>query len=82
MNQNAIYEQVAIIFKDILEDDTLQLSLSTTPETVEDWNSLAHIQLIVAIEKSFGIKFTAMEAEDLNSIGDIVDTIGKKDYKV
>ncbi|MDI1235311.1 MAG: acyl carrier protein [bacterium] len=78
MERNEILKQVNAIFVDILDNETLVLSDSTTANDVEDWDSLTHIHLVVAIEKGFGIRFTSQEIQSWNNIGELVDCIASK----
>ena len=77
MERSEILKQVQDIFMDILDDDEIVLEDSTTAEDVEGWDSLTHIQLIVAIEKQFKIKFTSKEILSWRNIGEMLDSIVK-----
>ncbi|MHA4875364.1 acyl carrier protein, partial [Enterococcus faecium] len=50
----------------------------TTADDVEEWDSLSHIRLIVAVERAFGIKFANAEIESLENVGDLIGAIDKK----
>lgn len=78
METNEILKKVQDIFCDILDDEDIQLSTETTADDIEDWDSLSHIQLVVAIEKSFGIKFTSKEIMSWDNVGDMIDCIASK----
>ena len=78
MNKEAILEQVNDIFRDVLDDEDIRLDTSTTAAYVDEWDSLTHIQLIVATEKHFGIKFTAAEIQGFRDVGHFCDEIGRK----
>lgn len=78
MKQIEIYENLNIIFKDILDINEINLTNETTAEDVENWDSLSHINLIVAIEKNFNISFTTREAKSFNNVGEMVELIFAK----
>ena len=78
MERNDILARVEEIFRDELELDELELTDETTAEDVEEWDSLSHIQLVVALEKDFGIKFSSREILSWDNVGDLVDCIQKK----
>lgn len=78
MERNDIMARVQEVFRDELELDDLVLNEETTADDVEEWDSLSHIQLVVAIEKAFGIKFTSREILSWDNVGDLVDSIEKK----
>ena len=57
------------VFRRVFDDDELVLTPSTSAATVSGWDSMAHINLVVAIEKRFGIRFTASEIASLSGAG-------------
>jgi acyl carrier protein len=78
MNNDQIITEINRIFIDVLENDSLQLSRETTATDVDDWDSLNHIQLVVAIEKHFKLRFTTAEINRWKNIGEMSDTISEK----
>ena len=78
MERLTIFEKLNEIFIDVLDLDEVELTDATNANDIEEWDSLSHIQLIVAIEKSFGIKFTSREILSWDNVGDLVDCISKK----
>ena len=48
------------------------------PSDVDDWDSLAHFQLVVALQREFGIKFSIMEIQSWTTVGNIVNSINSK----
>jgi acyl carrier protein len=81
MATEQILTQVNDIFKDVLENDDIVLTPATTAADVEEWDSLNHIQLIVAIEKKFSIRFTTAEIYTWKNIGDMCAMIAQKTQK-
>ncbi|MFH0868760.1 MAG: acyl carrier protein [archaeon] len=67
--------QVVDIFKDVLDNETLAIRRETVAADVEEWDSLNHIQLIVATEKHFKIKFNSAEIQKWRNVGDMCDAI-------
>ena len=78
MERAEILEKVNEIFKEVLDNDNIVLNYQVTADDIEEWDSLSHIQLIVAIEKAFKIKFTSREILGWNNIGEMIDTIVSK----
>ena len=68
-----ILDELQPIFQDIFEDDELSITAESNADTVKDWDSLAHITLIVAIEQEFEIKFALGELEAMKNVGDMVE---------
>ena len=63
------------IFRDVLDDEEIVLTDTTTADDVDEWDSLSHIQLIVAVEKAFKVKFTSKEILSWKNIGELVESI-------
>ena len=75
MTREEIFAGVNEVFRDIFDDEEITVGEATTADDIEDWDSLEHINLIVAIEKKFGMKFTMGEATGMKNVGAIVDII-------
>ena len=73
-----ILKQVNEIFIDILDNDEIVLHQETTANDVEDWDSLTHIQLIVAIEKHFKLRFSSTEIREWKNVGEMCIAIKNK----
>jgi acyl carrier protein len=73
-----ILERLQPIFQDVFDDPSLHVERSSNAESVEGWDSLAHINLIASIEKEFGIKFALGELAELKSVGEMIDLIERK----
>jgi acyl carrier protein len=78
MQQADIYQQLSIIFHDLFDDDTIHLVPGLTAADVPEWDSFNHINLIVAIESKFGIKFQTAELESMHTVGHLADLIQSK----
>ena len=78
MERTDIYDKLNDIFVDVLDLDEVTLTDSTTADDIEEWDSLSHVPLVVAIEKAFGIKFTALEIMKWKNVGELVDSIAQK----
>jgi acyl carrier protein len=73
-----ILEQLNDIFIDVLENDDIVLTEETTAADIDEWDSLNHIQLVVAIEKHFKIRFTSKEIQSWKNVGELVNSISQK----
>ena len=78
MEREQIMAEVEELFRDTLDNEEIKLTDATIADDVEEWDSLTHIQLIVAIEKHFKIKFTSMEILSWQNVGQMIDCINKK----
>jgi acyl carrier protein len=78
MNKEQIYGQLTNVFHEIFEDQSIVPTPDMKASDVEEWDSLNHINLIVAIEARFKIKFKTAELESLRDVGHLVEIIDKK----
>ena len=78
MQAEEIYGQLTSMFHDLFDDDTLVLTPTLTAADVPDWDSFNHINLIVAVESYFRIKFQTAELESMQTVGSLVDLIQMK----
>jgi len=70
--------QLEPIFRDILDNSRLNLTRESNASNVAGWDSLAHINLISAIEQQFGIGFTLGELQELKNVGEMMDLMERK----
>lgn len=78
MDKAQLLEELNEIFKDVLDNPDINISESTTASDVEEWDSLNHIQLVVAIEKHFKMRFTSSEIQSWKDVGEMCDAILKR----
>ncbi len=81
MNQSQILDQVADIIRDVLDvhdAKSLKIDAETTADQTEGWDSFNHINIVVAIEQHFAVKFRTAEIEQLRNVGELVGLIAKK----
>lgn len=78
MNELETLNKMNAVIGDILEIPDLRLNRELTARDVDGWDSLAHINIIVAMEKEFSVKFTLPEVKGLKSVGDFVDLVQAK----
>ena len=78
MTTNEIYADLTDIFHEIFDDQQIELRPDTTAADIADWDSFNHINIIVAAETRFGIKFQTSEVESLKNVGDMATTIERK----
>lgn len=75
MSKNEVYAQLNEVFRDVFDDEEIIVNAQTTAADIEDWDSLEHINLVVAVEKKFNIKFSMGEVNKFKNVGEMVDII-------
>jgi len=78
MERKEIFEKLTEIFRDVMDNEEIVLEETTTAEDIEEWDSLAHVQLIEKIEGVFGIKFSAKEMMSWEDVGEFVNSIQER----
>ena len=78
MNRQELLNTLCSIFAETLDEDNIQLNEKTTAEEVEGWDSLSHVQLVVAIERHYKIRFTAKEIQSWKNVGELLDSMVSK----
>ena len=75
MTKQILLVRINEIFRDIFDDEELEIQYSTNSSDIEDWDSLNHINLVVAIESEFNIKFDLEELSNLKNVGAMIELI-------
>ncbi len=66
------------VFRTVFDDPTIAISPGMTANDVEGWDSLSHVNLILAIELRFGIEFSQKELLTFKTVGDLLNSINRK----
>jgi acyl carrier protein len=78
MTEAEIYARLTQVFRDVFDDDAIVLRSDTMADDVAGWDSQAHVNLVVAAEMQFGIRFRTAELESLHNVGEFVQLIAQK----
>lgn len=78
MNTEDILSEIQDIMRDVFDLDDLVVTPNTSAEDVEEWDSLSHVRLIVAIERKFKFKFKNSELDSLKNVSDLVNVVKSK----
>lgn len=71
-------EKLQEVFRDVFDDEEIMIDAETTADDIDAWDSLTHVQLIVAVEKEFAVKFSTVEIMKMKNVGEFIDLINKK----
>ena len=78
MSRDEIYLKLTSVFHEVFDNEDITLSDGMSAEDVDEWDSLSHIRLVVAVEEMFSIRFDASDVVELENVGQFVDLIGSK----
>lgn len=80
MTKDQVFSNLTDIMRDVFDNDDLVATPELTAHSVNEWDSLNHIRLIVTVEKAFGVKFTTSEVSGFRDVGHLADTILLKSH--
>lgn len=78
MDNQTHYATLTAVFHDVFDDDSIVVTPELTADDVDEWDSLRHIRLVAAVEKRFGLSFSAAEIGRLKNVGQLVSLIEAK----
>lgn len=73
-----ILTELTGVFRQVFDDDSLVITRTTTANDIDEWDSLTHMNLVVAVELKFKIKFALGELQALKNVGEMADLVTKK----
>ena len=78
LSKDEIIERLDDVFRDVFDDDTLEVDENTTADDIEDWDSIEHITLIGAVEDEFKMRFKMGEGSGMNDVGEMIGIIEQR----
>jgi acyl carrier protein len=81
LEQDVIWSRLNEVFADVLDVPEVQLERSTSAADIPEWDSIAHVRLMIAVEKTFGFRMRTGEIAALRNVGDLVDMIATRATK-
>ena len=71
-------EELTPIFRQVFDDDSIVITGKSTADDIDNWDSLTHMNLVIAVELRFKVKFALGELQSLKNVGDMLSLINKK----
>ena len=78
MNREEVYEQLTRVFWDVFDNEDITINDNTTADDIDEWDSMEYINLIMAVEEEFSIKFTMEQVNGMKNVGEMVGLIIEK----
>ena len=73
-----VMEKLETVFRREFDDETILLTAGTTADDISEWDSLSHVNLILAVEKAFDLRFNVTEIATLENVGQLADIIQQR----
>ena len=73
-----IEERLNRVFKTVFDNESIEINPELTADDVDEWDSLSHINLMIAIELEFGIEFDQSEIQNFANVGELMTSIEEK----
>jgi acyl carrier protein len=78
VEEATIYSKLTPIFRDVFDDDSLEVNPTLSAKNVDGWDSLRNIRLMLTVEKSFGVRLSSSEIGRLQNVGNLVHLLQTK----
>ena len=82
LKKEKVLKKLKLIFFEIFKNKKLRINFNSSANTIKNWDSLAQINIVLATEKLFKVKFSVTEVSELKNVGEIIDLIIKKNGKI
>ena len=76
MTEREVWDSLVVVMRETFEDHALEVTRETTADDVDAWDSLSNVELMLALESKFGVRFYTGEIARMRNVGELIDTIG------
>jgi acyl carrier protein len=74
----AVFEQIRTMASDLFGVPVEQITAASSPQTLENWDSIQHLNLVLAVEEKFGVQLSPEEIEEMKSVGETAKLVESK----
>lgn len=78
---SSVRQKLNRVFRDVVDDDTIEIFDAMTAADIDEWDSVTHITLVLAVEKEFGIRLNAVEVGKLDNVGVMIELLVRRSAK-
>lgn len=75
MLREEVFDKLNEVFRDVFDDDSIEVNERTVASDIEEWDSIHHIALLAAIEDEFDIEFSLQQTASMSDVSMMVDYI-------
>lgn len=77
MTEREVWDRVVLVMRETFDDQALDVTRETTARDIDEWDSLRNVELMLALESKFGVRFYTGEIARMQNVGELADTIEK-----
>jgi acyl carrier protein len=78
---SSVRQKLNHVFRDVFHDDTIEIFDAMTAADIDEWDSVTHITLVLAVEKEFGVRLNAAEVGKLDNVGAMIELLARRSAK-
>ena len=78
MTKAEAMEALTPVFREVFDDDSIELTDETTAADIEEWDSVEHFNLISEIESRFRMRFTMREVSGMKNVGELAEIVAAR----
>jgi acyl carrier protein len=78
---SSVRQKLNHVFRDVFDDDTIEIFDAMTAADIDEWDSVTHITLVLAVEKEFGVRLNAAEVGKLDNVGAMIELLARRSAK-
>ena len=71
-SREVVMAKLTRIFRTVFDDDNIVLRPETSPDDIEEWDSLTHVRIVLACEQVFGVELNTRDIQSMQNVGDLV----------
>jgi acyl carrier protein len=75
MTEELVVEGLTAIFREVFDDNAIELRRDLAAKDIEGWDSMTHLRLILSIERRFGVRLPSTKVAALKNVGDMIDLV-------
>lgn len=73
-----MHQRIQVVFREVFDNPGMEIRDETSAKDIQDWDSLAQVKLIIALEEEFQTKFTTNEVAEMSCVADLRKALERK----
>ncbi len=80
MTEPEVYAKVTAILREVFDRDDIEATPTLAADQVEGWDSFKQVEILIAVQEEFSVKFSSRELDSLKNVGDLVNIVVAKTH--